>query len=388
MASRVRLRAVDVADVSAAASADQRPGLVVAAAAWDARNQDSWLQRRPSMPVLGSRGAATLDEITRSLRPGERTRVLVRSRDAGLVLGAGAVPGPLLGPGGPGKENAEAEFSDTVAAVAGMAHHLPSVPVSAIFGAAHRSGGGSAASASPTLPGRGLPLLESARAGVAAGPAGRLSPAARTIHDAAASGDATALRASLGLGADSGSGSVAASLGSAARSHHPENGATPLHVFAASMAGEDGAEAAAGVDALLAAGADVDARAGNGSTALHWAAGADAAGMVRVLLDRGADPLAVTYTWQRQIFGKGSGRTALHWAAERGSDECCALLEAAAGGAAAGVADERGVLPSEAAAGEGHAALGRRLQELEGARFVCIEVEVLEQTASAGRATG
>lgn len=166
---------------------------------------------------------------------------------------------------------------------------------------------------------------------------------------------------------------------------HPDSGATALHVLVAGPAGEEREDVDHGIAALLASGADVDARAANGSTPLHWAAGSGAHEAVAALLDRGADPLCVTYTWHRQVFGKGSGRTPLHWAAERGCEESCRLLSDAVSGVAAAVPDERGVLASEAAMGEGFSALSQRLQAAEGRRFVCVEVEALGGSASAVR---
>lgn len=51
------------------------------------------------------------------------------------------------------------------------------------------------------------------------------------------------------------------------------------------------------------AGADIDARAGNGSTPLHWAAGIGAYPAVEALLELGADATIVSYTW-RYVFGR------------------------------------------------------------------------------------
>lgn len=50
--------------------------------------------------------------------------------------------------------------------------------------------------------------------------------------------------------------------------------------------------------ALLALGADPNARAQNWSTPLHWAAGAGNLQQVRELLDAGADPTLRTCTWR------------------------------------------------------------------------------------------
>jgi hypothetical protein len=72
---------------------------------------------------------------------------------------------------------------------------------------------------------------------------------------------------------------------------------------------------------LVESGADVNARASNGSSPLHWAAGFGNARCVKTLLELGADPTIRTYTWGRQVFGKGSGQTAAHWAGESGHAE-------------------------------------------------------------------
>ena len=47
---------------------------------------------------------------------------------------------------------------------------------------------------------------------------------------------------------------------------------------------------------------------------------------VKELLAHGADPTIKSYTWGRQVFGKGSGQLPSHWACESGHTEIVALL--------------------------------------------------------------
>jgi ankyrin repeat protein len=102
---------------------------------------------------------------------------------------------------------------------------------------------------------------------------------------------------------------------------HPQHGGTALHV--AAQLGHLGA-----AEALVAAGATVNARSRNGATPLHWAAGGGHVSMVRWLLDAGADASLTTLTWGACIFGRGSGQTATHWAAESGHTDVLAELAA------------------------------------------------------------
>ena len=62
----------------------------------------------------------------------------------------------------------------------------------------------------------------------------------------------------------------------------------------------------------------------NGSTPLHWAA--ENIDAVKELLNHGIDPTIKSYTWGRQVFGKGSGQLASHWACESGHTDIVALL--------------------------------------------------------------
>ena len=70
------------------------------------------------------------------------------------------------------------------------------------------------------------------------------------------------------------------------------------------------------VDALLAAGADVNARAGGGSTALHVAAFGGDVALINTLLAHGADPEALA----------DDGKTALAIAADKGHAQAARRL--------------------------------------------------------------
>ena len=80
--------------------------------------------------------------------------------------------------------------------------------------------------------------------------------------------------------------------------------AESLHHFA-------GQGDAAAVQARLGGGADVNARDGDGATPLHWAADRGDAAMVELLLARGADVAACD----------GEGMTSLHYAALSGREQ-------------------------------------------------------------------
>ena len=139
------------------------------------------------------------------------------------------------------------------------------------------------------------------------------------LFAAAREGDIAAMRQLLSLRSESDNGSLNLSMIKALVSaHDPSNGATPLHHFvvAASVTSDDTSAVEEGISLLIAAGADVNAPAANGATPLHWAAGAGNAACVEALLKHGASPSARTYTWRRQVYGKGSGQTPAHWAAE------------------------------------------------------------------------
>lgn len=163
--------------------------------------------------------------------------------------------------------------------------------------------------------------------------------------------------------------------------HDAEHGATPLHAFCASVTAVcDGDELATGLQALLAAGADVNAPAANGSTPLHWAAGAGALEAVRALLSHGADPSARTYTWRRQVFGRGSGQLPIHWAAESGYTDVVKLL---AGASLPSVLaqDERGQTPAQAAAKELALSTADELRRLEATPLTLVRIRLGSATA-------
>jgi ankyrin repeat protein len=85
------------------------------------------------------------------------------------------------------------------------------------------------------------------------------------------------------------------------RWHDEEHGATPLHALvssAAALSEDDSGALRQCLALLLRCGADVNAPAGNGSTPLHWAAGAGAEPAVRALIENGANPMARSYTWR------------------------------------------------------------------------------------------
>jgi hypothetical protein len=69
---------------------------------------------------------------------------------------------------------------------------------------------------------------------------------------------------------------------------------------AAHASSPEAAVVRAGIDWLVRVGGPgaVHARSGNGSTPLHWAAGCGALVAVDALLQHGADPHAVSFTWR------------------------------------------------------------------------------------------
>jgi hypothetical protein len=149
----------------------------------------------------------------------------------------------------------------------------------------------------------------------------------------------------------------------------PRTGASALHLLAALGADE-------AIRTLLRyAGVQVDFRASNLATALHWAAGNGHASTVTLLLESGADPRARSVTWNHTVFGRGSGQTPAHWAAESGHLECVSVLHAWFPPAAA-MLDERMNSPlvvAEKAAQTRVAAFLRKAAEEE---YVCVELSL------------
>uniref|UniRef100_A0A7S2RJJ8 Uncharacterized protein n=1 Tax=Rhizochromulina marina TaxID=1034831 RepID=A0A7S2RJJ8_9STRA len=136
---------------------------------------------------------------------------------------------------------------------------------------------------------------------------------------------------------------------------HQRHGGTLLHVAAAmaddTIVSSDQGEATvreATISFLLSQDAQVNARALNGSTPLHWAAGAGHEDAIHRLLLAGADPESTTHTWTNNVFSLGSGQTPLHWASQSGFDECVQLLLHAAPLSAV-TKDEKGQTPSDLA---------------------------------------
>jgi len=119
----------------------------------------------------------------------------------------------------------------------------------------------------------------------------------------------------LHLAAFFGNGAVVARLleagASTAEQSRNKEANFPLHAAIAGAASESV------VDAILAAGADVDAEASGGVRPLHLAASRGSRSLVEALIARGADPEAVT----------ADGRTPAAIAAERGFPELQELLQ-------------------------------------------------------------
>jgi ankyrin repeat protein len=126
-------------------------------------------------------------------------------------------------------------------------------------------------------------------------------PLETQLRDAIRAGDPAAVQALIDAGAD-----VQADFG---------GGLTPLHAAVMN-------QNAASVQALIDAGADLEALDSTGETPLHKAAQAPSAEVAQALIDAGANLVAVA---QEDLFGQ----TPLHYAAEGGhNDVLIALLDA------------------------------------------------------------
>lgn len=129
------------------------------------------------------------------------------------------------------------------------------------------------------------------------------------------------------------------------------------------------------VRALVHAGADVDAPSANGSTPLHWAAGTGSLQLVKELLRLGANPIARTYTWRRQVFGRGSGQLPLHWAAESNHVDVVRYLSDFSAQSTF-CADERGSTPIDLARKELAFDAAKVLDAAAKQQYVCLSLSV------------
>lgn len=365
VASRLRLRAVTKSDVDTLGSKDAL----------------TWLRRGPKLPVASSSNDGLLERIAADLPVGGTTRILMPiAQVAATPSLSSGVAVPMLGSGGtaavrlvePRPSSADETLVSLTAAALFSGTSGLDRPLSRASAPAH-------ALAAPALPGRGTTMSYSEVGGSRshAEQLAQWDDHAKALHEQAAAGDVAAMAEILRAPRSH------AAAQALLASRQPASGATALHQLAAGAAAGEAGAFESGLQLLLSHGLGVDCRAGNGSTPLHWAAGADGAEACRALLRAGADVFAVTYTWNRQIFGKGSGRSPLHWAAEAGAAGAAAVLLEASAGAGAGTPDERGLLAAEVAAGEGHSDLSERLRAAAGQRFVVLEIEKLAAHASA-----
>lgn len=152
---------------------------------------------------------------------------------------------------------------------------------------------------------------------------------------------------------------------------HPVHGATALHACAQlGLAGV--------VQLLLTRGAATDVQAGNMATPLHWAAGAGQATAVEILLMHGADPALRTVTWHHNLFGKASGQTAAHWAAESGHSHVLRLIHNYSASVLA-LEDERSASPLALADKEGHKECVELLSNALASEYVAVRISVAFQ---------
>jgi len=160
----------------------------------------------------------------------------------------------------------------------------------------------------------------------------------------------------------------------------PRTGATALHLLSA-LGAEDCVERLLHwrplntIPDLPLLMPDVNARASNLATPLHWAAGNGHAGTVAALLRAGADPRARSVTWNHTVFGRGSGQTPAHWAAESGHLDCVRLLHAAAPASAA-MLDERLASPRDVAQKAAQPGVAAFLKEAAAEEYVCVEINL------------
>lgn len=204
----------------------------------------------------------------------------------------------------------------------------------------------------------------------------------KAVFDAARDGDVEALQRLLSVDAVARErqGIQASGNRFVAATHDPDNGSTPLHHLCVSAPVSFEPDLAKdGVALLLRAGAAVNSPAANGATPLHWAAGAGCTQAVVALLAAGADPTARTYTWRRQVFGRGSGQTPAHWAAESNHVNVLRILSEASSTCVL-ARDERGATPAEVASKSLADASEAYLTELASRRFVLLKV-TLESSA-------
>ena len=151
------------------------------------------------------------------------------------------------------------------------------------------------------------------------------------------------------------------------------HGAAPLHLLASTHA--DKAAAIECLHILLEHGALVDKRASNGSTPLHWACGNGNLDVAKILLECGADPSCMTFTWFRDVFGKHSGQTPLHWAAESGHEDIVKMLADQAPWIVGSI-DERGSTPSALALREAKFDVHSTLMEREEETYVLLRAKL------------